>query len=307
MTNPILYQTVIRFNVALTEVEASRFSNFFDNLGSAITLRKIEDKEPHHWKISIIHEDKPEAKTISGAMALAVGLLKDDVTKEINPQFSIDPLPDTDWLGLVHEQFQPIIIGRFYIYGSHIDTVTIPQDKIGIEINAANAFGTGEHPTTKGCLELIEKLYDDGLKPKNILDLGCGSAILSIAAAKLWPNAQIIATDMDEDSVNIANDYVRVNGINAEQVICETAMGYEAEIIKQHAPFDLILANILAAPLINLAPEVSPFLKNDGLIMLSGTLIEQEEDVKKAHTDQGLSFIDANHIDEWTSFVMKKA
>ncbi len=298
---------MIRFNVDLTEAEASRFSNFFDNMGSAITLRKIEDEEPNHWKISIIHEEKPEPQVISGAIALAVSLLKDDITKDIHPQFSIDLLPDTDWLALVHEQFQPIIIGRFYIYGSHIDKVDIPDDKIGIEINAANAFGTGEHPTTRGCLELIEKLYNDGLKPEKILDLGCGSAILSIAAAKLWPDAKIIATDMDEDSVNIANDYVRVNGINADQVLCETAMGYEATIIQNNTPFDLILANILAAPLISLAPEVNQYLKKDGLIMLSGTLIKQEDDVKKAHTDQGLSFVAANHIGEWTSFLMRNA
>lgn len=302
-----LYQLTITLDGRLSENEAAQFSCFFEDLGDALTLKKV-GLEPKNWLLQIISQDALGAPLINKKMQIAIETCQGifDLGKTV-PSFQIEALPDTDWLAENYAQFKPIEVGDFYIFGTHDRDKALSQTQpnlIPIEINAANAFGTGDHATTKGCLVQILKLKEQGFMPDTILDLGCGSGILAIAAAKTWPEATIIATDMDEDSVIVARDYAARNQVK-DHIIFDQAIGYQSTIIAQDKPYDLILANILAGPLIDLAEETADHLEKTGYVLLSGTLIEQENDVANAHKKHGLKMGEAVHIDEWTSFLMQ--
>lgn len=293
----ILKQLEIFLNPTLNETEAAQFSTLFEDLGSSLTLKRGDDDR---WILQIIHDEELDALVINKRLKIA----NDVFDFESQAQFTLSDVPDIDWLEHVYQQFKPIEVGRFFVYGTHVKE-DVPEGLIGIEINAANAFGTGEHPTTKGCLQALQDLKDQGLTPNTILDLGCGSAILSIAAAKIWPDAEIIATDMDAESIDVALEYAGINNVSPS-IKAETAMGYESDLIKEQGQFDLILANILARPLIDMAEQTAHHLKENGLVVLSGTLIEQQSEVQSAHEAYGLELQQSYPIEEWTSFIMKK-
>lgn len=294
-------QIEITLDKALLENDATRFSQFFDELGYSLTLRRNLDNDM--WEILIL---SPKNDMLHNQVSSLIAHALKETGLDIAPLFTVAELPQIDWLEHVYQQFKPIEVEGFYIYGSHIEQTTIPKGLTPIEINAANAFGTGEHPTTKGCLQAMGWLKEtQKLIPKTALDLGCGSAILSIAAAKIWPECTIIATDMDADSVDVAIEYAGINNV-ADAIHCETATGYDANLIREYAPFPFILANILAAPLIEMAAETAAHIAPNGYVVLSGTLIEQEDAVREAHEKHGLKFIKSFHIDEWTSFIMQK-
>ena len=292
-----LKQLEIYLNSTLTEIQAEQFSTLFEDLGSSLTLKRSADDE---WVLQIIHEHTFDSLDINRRLKIGNDVFEFDT----KARFSIPDVPDIDWLEHVYQQFKPIQVGGFFIFGTHVKE-PVPEGLIGIEINAANAFGTGEHPTTKGCLQALQDLKAQGFNPETILDLGCGSAILSIAAAKIWPEAKIIATDMDAESVEVALDYAGINNV-AASIQAETALGYDSSLIKEEKSFDLILANILARPLIDMAEQTAHHLNQNGLVVLSGTLIEQQDDVQSAHETYGLTLHKAYPIEEWTSFVMKK-
>lgn len=306
--NAPLYQITFFLDPNLSEEQAGQIGDFMEDLGDALTLRR--DQDSTDWQLQIIAQSQPNPENINKRIKIANDVFQSmfDLGKGIS--FKSEQLEDIDWLAKNYEAFQPIIVEPFYIYGSHHDANDCPsKDLIPIEINAANAFGTGEHPTTKGCLKALGYLRDNGYTPNNILDLGCGSGILSIAARKLWPEVKIMGSDLDEDSVLIARNYSNRNGIDDIQF--ELATGYEHEDIKNRAPYDLILANILAGPLIDLAKDTAKHLDEGGMVLLSGTLLEQEDSVRKAHEDQGLVFDQFFHEKEkngqdWTSFFMIK-
>lgn len=309
MAETQLYQITFSLDAQLTEDQAGQLVDFMEDLGVASTLRRCQ--ESNDWHIQIISQERPLPELINKKSQIANDVFSSLFNLGKGLSFKIEELEDIDWLAKNYEAFQPIIVDPFYIYGSHHDVNDCPRDDlIPIEINAANAFGTGEHPTTKGCLKAIGYLRDKGYTPNKILDLGCGSGILAIAAAKIWPKATIVATDIDEDSVLTAKNYAHRNGVK-DLISFDVATGYDHPLIKQTAPFDLILANILARPLIDLAAETSEQLAQNGLVLLSGTLLEQEDDVKNAHLDHGLKFDHYFHEtekngQEWTSFFMIK-
>lgn len=292
-----LKQLEIYINPALTETEAEQFSTLFEDLGSSLTLKRSAKDE---WIVQIINQEPFSKEDINRRLKIA----NDVFSFDIQASFTIDDVPDIDWLEHVYQQFKPIQVGDFYVFGTHMKG-QIPEGLVGVEINAANAFGTGEHPTTKGCLQAIQDLKDQGFVPNTILDLGCGSAILSIAAAKIWPQAEIIATDMDAESVDVALEYAEINNVS-QSIKAETAMGYDSPLIKEKGQFDLILANILARPLIDMADQTAAHLKQNGLVVLSGTLIEQQDEVQSAHEAHDLTLTKSYPIEEWTSFIMKK-
>lgn len=293
-----LWQTLIHFNAEWSEDQASVFSLGFEDLGYSLSLVRDEQAN-NQWLIRLLSETKPLETSIMARLAL----LETQLEVNSNASFVIETVPDIDWLAHVYQQFQPIVIPPFYIHGSHVNDK--PDDMIAIEINAATAFGTGEHPTTKGCLQALSLLYEQGLVPERILDLGCGSGILAIAAARLWPKAHIIGTDMDAESIRVAGEYATINDVGSITHF-ETALGYDNHLIKEHQPFDLIFANILAGPLIDMARETSSHLATGGRVILSGMLREQQEDVQKAHENQALMLSHSFPIEEWTSLVMIK-
>lgn len=207
-----------------------------------------------------------------------------------------------DWLAHTARSFPPLTIGRFYVYGSHVEE-PIPTGVIPIKVDAGAAFGSGEHGTTSCCLEALDWLSKKR-NFKGILDMGCGSGILAIGAAKLWKTA-VVAVDIDPVAVRVTQENVQ---INRETTKVDTAVsdGYSGEMVKKRGPYELIVSNILARPLIEFAPQLYRNLAENGYAVLSGLLTSQEQQVLNAHVKQGLKLEKRFVNGEWCTLVLKK-
>ena len=215
-------------------------------------------------------------------------------------QFQIQQLDDnTNWLAQNYEALPAFEIEDFFIYGSHFQG-DIPKSKIPLLIDAATAFGSGAHGTTAGCLKALLHLKEENFEPKNILDLGTGAGILSIATHKLWPEAQIIATDIDTESIIVTNRHIDIN--KAKNIKTVQSDGFENIDIKDS--FDLIIANILIGPLKELSTDIILHTNTTGRIILSGLLIEQENDLSTYYEE--VSMQKDYHIDEWSTLLFSK-
>ena len=219
--------------------------------------------------------------------------------------FTVSELPETDWVAKVRRELSPVRAGRFFIHGSH-DADKVPEGVEPLLIEAAMAFGTGHHATTVGCLEAMEALAGEGTTPPSrVLDLGCGTAVLAMAAARLWPRAAIWASDIDPVAVEVAAANLAANGLDG-RVTLLTAEGMDAPALRAAAPFDLILANILAGPLIALAGPIAAATAPGGRVILSGLLTAQGENVARAGAEFGLFVHDRRTIGEWTTLCARK-
>ncbi len=217
--------------------------------------------------------------------------------------FVISELPETDWVEHVRRELAPVRAGRFFVHGSH-DSDKVPGDAIALKIDAAMAFGTGHHATTLGCLIALDDLERAGNAFHNVVDIGCGTAILAMAAAKLWPEP-VLASDIDPIAVETAAANVAINGLEG-RVRCVEAAGFDAPALHDGAPFDLIFANILKGPLVALAPDMGRACGVSGFIILSGILNEQADDVIAAHEAQGFALHARNELGDWTTLVMQR-
>ena len=210
-------------------------------------------------------------------------------------------LPEEDWVALSQKGLPPVLAGRFALYGSHDEP---PADTVSIEIEAGPAFGTGHHGTTKGCLIAFDALLEDGFNPASVLDLGTGTGALAIAAAKVLPKASILASDIDPESTAETIRNAQKNGTPEIEAI--TAEGFD-HVMLVGAKFDLIFANILAEPLVILAAEIVAALNPGGIAILSGLLVEQEDQVRKAYEDKGVTVEAREPLDGWATLVVRKA
>ena len=217
--------------------------------------------------------------------------------------FVVSELPETDWVAKVKRELVPVRAGRFFVYGSH-DADQVPDDVEPLLIEAAMAFGTGHHGTTQGCLRALDRLDNDGVVCKNVIDVGCGTAVLAMGAARIWPNP-VMASDIDEVAVDVAEANVSVNNLEG-RVICVEAAGFENDAIKAKAPFDLVFANILKAPLIDLAPDMARYLTDGGYAILSGILNEQADEVVDVYARNAINLIHREEIGEWTTLTLRK-
>lgn len=211
-------------------------------------------------------------------------------------------LPAQGWLKANQDSFAPIEIGRVIIHGAK-DRAAIARHRARIELEASCAFGTGEHPTTYGCLMALQQLHY--LKPSvRALDLGAGSAILAFALARLF-KTRVIATDMDADSVMVAKENSRKNGL-AQFVRCEKATGFSHRVITQNRPYDVIVSNIFARPLAKLAPAMRRHLKSGGVVILAGFLHKDAPRVANAYALQGMRLLRRLRFGNWSILVLKK-
>lgn len=219
------------------------------------------------------------------------------------PPFKCELLTSDNWLKDNVIRFAPAEVGEFMIYGIH-ETTTPATDKLPLRIYAATAFGS-EHQTTKSCLLALSELYRRKVPHQNILDMGCGSGILSLGAAKLWPDANITAVDIDEEAVIVTLQNARDNLLDS-QIHAAVSDGYASALVRERAPYDIIMANILARPLIEMAPDLYQALKPGGYCILSGFVNDQEDWVVDAHRQQGLQLCKIYEMDNWRAALMEK-
>ena len=217
--------------------------------------------------------------------------------------FAVSELPETDWVAEVKRELAPITAGRFFLYGSH-DADKIPADCVPLLIEAAMAFGTGHHGTTQGCLQALHNLAETGFVGKNVVDVGCGTAVLAMGAAKIWPDV-VLASDIDEVATDTASANVACNDLEG-QIEVVTCAGFDHPRLREKAPYDLILANILKGPLIALSGDMGASCAKDGYVILSGILNEQADDTKAAYQAQGLVEVEHLIVGEWSTLCLQK-
>ena len=212
----------------------------------------------------------------------------------------VEKLADADWLAMSLSGLPPVEAGRFFVYGAH-DQGKVPEGRVTLKIDAGAAFGTGHHGTTVGCLEAFDTLLKTETFEK-VLDVGCGTGVLAIAAAKTGTPIAV-GTDIDEPSARIANENAEINDAKCDFYFAD---GLSDPRIAQHLPYDLVFANILAAPLVELAPEIDAALKTGGVAILSGLLRTQEERVLEAYLPLGFVVEQTIHHDAWSALQLRK-
>jgi ribosomal protein L11 methyltransferase len=273
----------IRLYVSTTEKQAEQvldlLSEVFGEEDFAIATTEIDEKKDI-WEASVymMREDEDEVRQRVGE-ALAAAYSELSIQREV--------IPDVDWVAKSLEGLKPVRAGRFLVHGSH-DRDKVRSGDIGIEIDAGQAFGTGHHGTTAGCLEVIDSVMRSRTI-RNALDLGTGSGVLAIAVRKL-KNIPVLATDIDPIATRVAAENVRTNGI-ANGIVTKTAPGFHSTAFSEYGPFDLIIANILARPLIRMAPKLTDNLAAGGTVILSGILASQRWKVLSAYNGQKLRHV----------------
>jgi ribosomal protein L11 methyltransferase len=215
--------------------------------------------------------------------------------------FAVSELPETDWVAHVRRELHPVEAGRFFLYGSH-DADGVPPGRVPLLIEAAMAFGTGHHGTTKGCLEAYDRLLAQGVVPQKVADIGAGTAVLAIAAAMTSPNT-VIASDIDPVAVEVASANAAANGV-ASRLRCIEAAGFDHPELAAGGSYDLVFANILKGPLVALAPDMAAHVAPGGYAILSGILNEQADDVIAAYEAEGFHLVARDILGEWTTITI---
>jgi ribosomal protein L11 methyltransferase len=248
------------------------------------------------WDVTMHFAEAPDQAAIRGLVGIAAG---DGVAQSI----VFDTVEAKDWVKATLEDLVPVLAGRFTVHGQH-DRARVPPNKLGIEIEAALAFGTGHHGTTRGCLLLLDQVLK-AYYPRRVLDLGTGTGVLAIGAAKAL-HRSVLASDIDAASVRVARDNARLNRTgDLVQVIGAT--GFSAPQFAARGPFDLVLANILANPLRQLAGPMARHLAPSALVILSGLLTPQAAGVIAAYRARGLVPLRHLRIDGWSSLLLRNA
>lgn len=277
----------------------------------ALSVSRFEEKVDGSgavplWRVLALMEAAPDASALADAVAAAAGVPRDGL-----PAITVEALPDEDWLALNRRQFPPVEAGRFFIHGSHFDGVP-PAGKIALRLDAGPAFGSGTHETTRGCLIAIDEAMAEFARagrPVRALDVGCGSGILALAvaaAAKEAASGQaipVVATDIDPVAAATTRENAAANGL-AERVLALAGEGVSGVEAVAGAPYDLIVANILAEPLVALAPELAELLASGGWLVLSGLLTVQEKEVLAAYAAAGLALRRTIVLGDWSTLVL---
>jgi ribosomal protein L11 methyltransferase len=248
------------------------------------------------WDITVHFAQSPDEGAIRNLVRLAAG---EDAAQTV--QF--DTVAAKDWVKATLDELVPVHAGRFIVHGRH-DRSKVAPNKLGIEIEAALAFGTGHHGTTRGCLLLLGEVLK-AFQPRRVLDLGTGTGVLAIAAAKAL-HAAVLASDIDALSVKVAADNARQNGVGP-LVEVTWGNGFSAPLLRQRRPFDLVLANILANPLRQMATPLSAHLAGGARVILSGLLSPQAPSVISAYRARGLILERQIRIEGWSSLLLHKA
>lgn len=271
-----------------------------EELAGAVSIfaHEVDDElEPRSWRVDLFFEGMPDPAELRATLE---ALLKPH-------GFELDGLATTavleeDWVRAAAAQRGPVRIGRYFVHGA-ADRGRIPADAIALEIEAGLAFGSGEHESTRGCLLALDWLASRH-RPRRVLDVGTGSGILAIAAAKTWP-CRVLAVDIDRIAVAVAAENAALNGV-AARVEVRLADGYRSPFVRRAAPFDLVFENILADPLIAMARELRGHLAPGGHAILAGLLDRQAAAVLRAHLPLGLHLVQRFDLGRWTTLVLRR-
>ena len=260
-----------------------------------------EASKPDEWRLDAYFSAEPTAEMVEMLRAMAPS------ASDVAP--TIERVEERDWETLSQQGLEPIRAGRFFVH-THAHRDAVPADAIALEIDAGRAFGTGQHETTSGCLVALSRMREAGLSFSNLLDLGTGAGLLAFAALRLWPNAKAAASDIDPVAIDVAAENAAVNaaaiGRGRGQVELIVADGLGDGRLKSRAPYDLIIANILAGPLIELAPAIGTALAPGGRLLLAGLLDSQADRVAAAYRRQGLMLSFRVDHGEWPTLAMRK-
>lgn len=270
---------------------AAALENLIDPPPEALTL--FEDGA--NWRIEAYVADPADAGSTTRALEELLG--------RPLPPLAAEDVPDLNWVALSQAALPPVFAGRFVVHGSH-DRARVPRGPNAIMIDAGEAFGTAHHATTYGCLLAIDDLARRRAF-RRVLDLGCGSGVLSIAAAKAMPGAGVLATDIDARSIEVARENTRANSV-ARRIRLICAEGFAHPLLRRRAAFDLVIANILAGPLIELANDLAPLIAARGKLVLSGLLIDQAPAVIAAYRGAGLRLETHRRVNGWSTLSLSR-
>lgn len=250
-----------------------------------IVASEPDAASPDRWQVDAYFEGKPSRDVLCKIAALVPS------AREKDPRAK--PLPDEDWVTLSQAGIVPLSVGRF-----HVRTPDYaPQaGLVDLVIPAGLAFGTGQHATTSGCLGVLDSMKRLGKVFRNVLDLGTGTGLLAFAAARLWPAARLVASDIDPVSIDVVRENAALNGITGLKLV--VADGLTHRDLVTRAPYDLVIANILAQPLIDMAPWVAASVTPGGTLILAGLLDSQAEAVARAYVEQNMRLV-ARGAGEW--------
>lgn len=291
-----------RFYIVTNEAGASRaldlLNDLFEDEGLPVATMEI-DEAKGLWEVSVYSGGGPDDALKARIAALLEGPFPE-------AKIELEVFGDTDWIAKSLESLKPVSAGRFLVHGAH-DRAAVRPHHLAIELEAGQAFGTGHHGTTAGCLEMIETVMraspGGGRGAGPVLDLGTGSGVLAIAAAKLGP-VRVLATDIDPVATRVAKANVRHNHCTS-QIACVTAPGFHSTAFSRAGPFRLIIANILARPLMRMAPEIKRHLAPGGSVILSGILASQRWQVLAAFNGQGMRHVKTLWRNGWVTIHLK--
>ncbi len=288
---------------AETLSEDNLFISSSDTVPTIVT-QEVDESKPDAWMIDIYCNAAPDTDMLRNIMELSPSAK----TAEIEP--IVEKLADDDWVTMSQRDLEPLRAGRFYVHTS--DSQPLGDPKVtNICIDASQAFGTGHHETTLGCLESLDRLKRNGQYYRNIVDVGTGTGLLAFAAHHLWPIAQIIASDIDPVAIQVSEENAAVNGIAIgtmpHAIKLLTSNGLDHATIGRRAPYDLIIANILAGPLIALAPQIANAAAPNTVLILAGLLKAQQSDVVHAYIRAGFRLRDVRVENEWPCLTFVKA
>jgi ribosomal protein L11 methyltransferase len=253
------------------------------------------------WRMDAYFEAEPDRADIALLLALTPS------ARGVAP--AVERVGDADWVTLSQAGLEPIRAGRFFVHTpAHRDSV--PADSVALEIDAGRAFGTGQHETTTGCLIALDRIRAAGVRIANLADIGTGTGLLAFAALRLWPAARAIASDIDPVAIEVAAENAAVNdvavGRGPGQLELAVAAGMGHRRLQARAPYDLVIANILAGPLIALAPSLAGALAPGGRLILAGLLDHQAGAVAAACRRQGMTAVARIDRGDWPTLVLRK-
>lgn len=262
-----------------------------------IVADEPDPHEPDDWRIHAYFAEQPTTQELVLLRRLAA---------DSEPE--VEHLEDTtDWVTMSQQGLGPIRAGRFFVH-TPMHYADRPADTVNFEIDAGLAFGTGQHDTTAGCLAALDKLEREGKRFENIADIGTGTGLLAFAAMSLWPEARAIVTDIDEIAVRVSEENAAINGVKLGhgpgQLLLAVADGMDHPLIKARAPYDLLIANILAGPLVELAPDFARSVAPGATLILAGLLDTQADAVIAAYVAEGLEVVERGE-GEWCVLVLE--